>query len=230
MSIGGFQPLSLIDFPGRPCSIVFTQGCLFRCSYCHNPDLIPMESRDSSWNEERVLAHLEKRKSMVGAVCITGGEPTIQPDLIDFLKKVRLLGISIKLDTNGIAPQVVKKCIDECLVDYIAMDIKAPWSRYSAVIGDTVIQAGVRCSESFTLIQRSGIEHEFRTTICPGIHSQSDFNEMASYLLPGERYFIQKTSFIKTLDPTLSREGTFDPDELVKNLQERFGSCIIAVR
>lgn len=222
--------MSLIDYPGRPCSIIFTQGCIFACSYCHNPDLIPMRAQNPSWNEKVILEHLEKRKNMIDAVCITGGEPTIQSDLIDFLKKIRKLEIAIKVDTNGIMPLVVKRCIDERLVDYIAMDIKAPWQRYGVVIGVELPQAQERCSESFALIQNSDIDHEFRTTICPGVHTANDFEEMASYLLANERYFIQKTSFAKTLDPALSHDMAFDPEKLIKNLQERFMQCEITLR
>lgn len=230
MRIGGFQPLSLVDYPERPCSIVFTQGCLFRCAYCHNPDLIQMETSVVSWNEEAILTHLEKRKGIVDAVCISGGEPTIQVDIIDFLKKIRHLGLAIKLDTNGIMPRIVRQCIDEKLTDYIAMDLKAPWQKYTLVIGEILPDASERCNESFRLIQHSGIDHEFRTTISPGVHSLEDFEEMASYLLPRERYYVQQTSFHKTLDPALRREIGFDPEKLVEELKKRYGSCEIVLR
>lgn len=221
MKIGGFQPLSLIDYPAKPCSIIFTQGCVFRCSYCHNPDLIPLDAaplRDSNL----VLEFLEKRKKMIDAVCITGGEPTVQGDLIAFMELLKDRGFSVKLDTNGIKPSVLKEAIDKRLADYIAMDLKAPWERYGDVTGIQARQLIDACRESFAVLQYAGIPHEFRTTIAPRVHSEEDFQEMAGYLKPDETYYIQNTHFTKTLDPNISRDIGFDLDELVKNLQQQF--------
>lgn len=229
MRIGGFQPLSLIDYPAKPCSIIFTQGCVFRCSYCHNPNLIPLESkhlRDSS----AMLDFLTKRKKIVTAVCITGGEPTIQGDLIDFIKQLKERGFFIKIDTNGIRPGVVADLIDEELVDYIAMDIKAPWEKYKDVVVTAVPELVEACKESFRIIQQSSIEHEFRTTIYPSVHTEGDFYTMAGYLKPGEQYFIQKTRFDSILDPSISQESEYDGEEIALRLQARYASLHITLR
>ncbi|MBU2508807.1 anaerobic ribonucleoside-triphosphate reductase activating protein, partial [Patescibacteria group bacterium] len=119
MKIAGFQPLSLIDFPEKSCSIVFTQGCPFRCPFCHNPELIPTKS-EYSVSEEDVLAHLIKHKVMLDGVTITGGEPTLQPDLEDFIRMIKDLGFAVKLDSNGVHPEKLQRILDQNLVDYIA--------------------------------------------------------------------------------------------------------------
>lgn len=225
----GLQKLSLIDFPGRLCAIVFTQGCVFACGYCHNPELIPFSS-ESMIGEDEILEFLSHGRSMVDSICITGGEPTLHKGLLPFLYRLKSEGFHVKLDTNGIHPSIVKRAISEKLVDYIAMDIKAPWHKYLSVIrrgGEGVIE---QCRQTFAIIQESGIEHEFRTTIYPGIHTREDFFEMCGYLNTGEHYFIQKTSFRKNLDLSLSRITGFDIDSLVKILKETFSDCIIDQR
>lgn len=229
MKIGGFQPLSLLDYPEKPCSIIFTQGCVFKCSYCHNPDLIPLESI-SLRDTKLVIEFLEKRKKMIDAVCITGGEPTIQQGLLDFMKELKERGFFVKLDTNGIRPSVVEDAIEEELVDYIAMDIKAPWERYGEVSTNLAPQIIDACKESLRLIQHSALAHEFRTTVAPGVHTEEDFFVMAGYLKPNELYFIQNTRFEKTADPALPRTIPFIVKDLVSELQSRFTSLTICER
>lgn len=228
MNIAGVQALSLLDYPGKPCSIIFTQGCIFRCAYCHNPELIPLDAKPAQAVPD-VLAFLDERKNIVDAVCITGGEPTIQKGLVDFIGTLNKKGFSVKLDTNGIRPDIVKKLIDARLVDYFAMDLKAPWYRYRDVIrvGNDAIGEAVK--ETFALIQSSGIDHEFRTTILPGVHTADDFLEMAGYLYPGEHYFIQRTSFKKTLEP-LEMTNSIDTDRLKRDLEATYPSLMIGIR
>lgn len=229
MNIGGFQPLSLIDYPAKLCSIIFTQGCVFQCAYCHNPDLIPFEAQYVR-DPQLVLEFLEKRKKIVDAVCITGGEPTIQNGLIAFMRALKDRKFFVKLDTNGIKPSVLKEVLDEHLADYIAMDLKAPWERYGEVTGIAGQQSADTCRESFNLIQYSDISHEFRTTIAPSVHTEKDFMKMAGYLKQDEVYYIQSTHFAKTLDPNISRDIGFDIDELVNVLQQRFPLIHISKR
>ncbi len=167
---------------------------------------------------------------MVDAVCITGGEPTIQSGIIEFVKRLKEGGFFVKLDTNGIRPRIVADLIEEELVDYIAMDIKAPWEKYTRVVGIVAQELINACRESLRIIQSSSVEHEFRTTIFPSVHAEDDFYIMAGYLKPGERYFIQKTRFETTLDPRVSQEMEYDSREVVSGLQARFSSLHIAVR
>ncbi len=228
LSIGGFQKLSLIDFPETISSIVFTQGCSFRCSYCHNPDLIPFSQ--SSLHEEEIFEYLEQHKKILEGVCITGGEPTLQKDLIPFLKKIKEMGLKIKLDTNGIRPDVIEKVIAQQLVDYYAMDLKAPWDKYDMITKSVFKDAPQRCRETCYLISHSGSAHEFRTTIMPGVHIPQDFLIMAGYLQDGEKYYIQETQFKKTLDANISQEKKFSLSELVNELRIAFPQLIINVR
>ncbi len=227
MRIGGFQPLSLLDFPGHPCAIVFTKGCFFRCTYCHNPELIPC-NEDDLINQVEIFEYLRSHSNILEGVCITGGEPTLQNDLIDFMSIVKRHGFLVKLDTNGSRPEVVREILSEHLVDYIAMDLKAPWSKYGSLTRITNMMIE-RCMETFSLIQRSGVDHEFRTTVLPGFHQEDDFLEMAGYLVPGERYAIQKIRYEKTLHPIKERMP-FDGEAMIKILMENYPLLNISLR
>ncbi len=227
MRFAGIQSLSLLDFPGRPCAILFTQGCVFRCPYCHNPDLIP--TGEGGYAEEEILARLEKRRAMVDAVCITGGEPTLHPDLVPFLRRLKAAGFAVKLDTNGVHPRVVETVLCERLADYLAMDLKHVWERYADVTRVAAVQARDNCLESFRLIQGSGVPHEFRTTIAPGIHALDDFTTMAGYLRPGETYAVQSFRAGKTLAADLPQAG-FDAAAVVQLLRPLFPSLNLEAR
>ena len=229
MNIGGFQKFSLIDFPERTSIVIFTQGCLFRCAYCHNPELIPLQSA-SSVDKNDILWYLKKEKKLIDGVCITGGEPTLQRDLPDFIKEIKDLGFAVKLDSNGIRPDIVSQLIQQGLLDYVAMDLKHTWEKYGSVINIPGEEIIARCRETFQLLQTSGIDHEFRTTILPGTHTREDFFTMTGYLKKGERYFIQQTRFEKNLNPEIQREIGFDAEELAKDLQQTYPDIIITKR
>ena len=162
MKIGGFQPFTLTDYPGRVAAIVFTQGCNFRCPYCHNARLLPTDrpKRDLI-PETYVFDHLSRRRRQLDGLVITGGEPTIQEDLPRFIRRVRRLGLKIKLDTNGSRPGVIRQLLEENLLDYIAMDIKAPPEQYESVIRRPVDADALQAS--MELIKNSSVPHEFRT-------------------------------------------------------------------
>lgn len=229
MLIAGFQSLSLLDFPGKTCAIVFTQGCAFRCPYCHNPELIP--SRGATHiAEESVIRYLMEHRKMLDGVCITGGEPTLQPDLRRFIEHVKDIGMAVKLDTNGIHPELVREFLSAGLVDYVAMDLKHRWDAYADVIRVGGTRTIENCRETFGIIQDSGVDHEFRTTICPGVHSEADFMEMAGYLKPGEKYFVQNVQFKKTLDLNIPRESGIDVSGMVERLRASFPDRIIEAR
>ncbi len=221
MIISGFQPLSLLDYPGIICSIVFTQGCPFRCVYCHNPELIPVQASDLSKiiKEDDVLERLNRRKKIVEGVCITGGEPTVHPDLPEFIKKVKQLGMLVKLDTNGLTPRMVERLIKERLVDFFAMDLKHTWERYSEVIGIKQKNVIENCKETFHLIQDSSIPHEFRTTTYSALHSEHDLCEIASQLKEGENYALQEIRYETTLEPNLKKTQRLDLEAIAKRIR-----------
>lgn len=229
MKIGGFQPLTLLDFPGKVAAIVFTQGCLFRCDYCHNPDLIPRNVA-GSYDEAEILSLLERRSTILDGVCITGGEPTIQPDLLDFMAQIKALGLLVKLDTNGWRPEVVRQALERNLVDYIAMDIKAPWSKYEDIIkipADTIV---ARCQESLRLIIASGIDHEFRTTVWSAVHTPQDLTEIASYLPPDTYYNLQHVRYDTTLNPSIAQAPPLDLNQIIATIYTQHPSLVLSAR
>ena len=229
MKIAGFQKISLLDYPGTPCAIVFTQGCSFRCRFCHNPGLIPALALQLISNEE-FFAKLNEHKKMVGAVTITGGEPTLQPDLPEFIKRLKDEGYKVKLDTNGTNPGMVEKLIADGLLDYLAMDVKNDWENYDAVTNTGSAAVFERPKRTFAIIQNSDVAHEFRTTILPGAHTPESFMKMVGYLKPGEKYFIQDTHFEVMLDPTTPRVRGFDLDVLVAALRAKYPEILIEKR
>lgn len=223
MLLGGFQKLTLIDYPGKIATTVFTVGCSFRCPFCHNPELV-LSPGVSSNVEKEFFEFLEKRKGKLEGVCITGGEPTIQPDLTDFIKKIRNLGYFVKLDTNGSRPDVVRNIIKEKLADFIAMDIKGTPEKYKETTGG---KADIeRIKLSVDLIKNSGIPYEFRTTVVPGIHEESDFDEIAKWIGGSMAYYLQAYQETKILDPNLkkiTKGKMINLEKIRNNIQRNFG-------
>jgi pyruvate formate lyase activating enzyme len=191
MRFGGFQPFTLSDFPGRTAAIAFTQGCNFRCPYCHNGALLPMlVPEENLVPESVVLDHLRRRRMQLDGLVVTGGEPTLQPALPVFLRKVKGMGFLVKLDTNGSSPGVLKGLLDEELVDFVAMDIKAPSHKYSLLAG---VPAPLRAIEkSIALIKWSGVEHQFRTTHVPELLSSGDLQSIVNSLPDGSAHVVQR--------------------------------------
>ncbi len=209
MKIGGFQKFSLIDYPGEICAIVFTTGCNFKCPYCHNPELVEGDAADIRTAE--VMDFLERRTGKLSAVSITGGEPTLHKDLSDFIKAIKSFGYKVKLDTNGTKPDMLAKIIDEHLVDYIAMDVKAPFEKYGYVVRtncDTKI-----ISESIEIIMKSGVEYEFRTTAVSGLTTQQDILRIAETLKGARAYYLQRFIPSKTLDKGYMNKNTLQEKE-----------------
>ncbi len=202
MRIGGYQKLTLIDFPGTIAATVFTIGCSFRCGFCHNPELV-IKSQFPALNnmEEEFFAHLAKRTGKLEGVCITGGEPTIQPDIIEFIRKIKEMGFKVKLDSNGTRPDVLRKVFKEKLVDFVAMDIKNSPKNYDKAVG---LKADIeRVKLSVKLIMNSGIAYEFRTTVVPGIHTEEDFLEIAKWIKGARSYYLQEYREMRTLNPKM---------------------------
>jgi len=191
MVINGLQKLTLLDFPGRTACTVFTGGCDFRCPFCQNGSLVLRPESQPSMPEEEFFAYLEKRRGLLDGVCVTGGEPTLRPDLLDFLKKIRDKGYAVKLDTNGSRPDVLRAAIEGGLAGFAAMDIKTSLPRYPEVCGvpgyDT---APVR--ESAALLMEGRIPFEFRTTVVRELHRAEDFESIGEWLAGAPRYFLQQ--------------------------------------
>ncbi len=241
MIIGGFQKFSLIDYPGKISSIIFTRGCNFACAYCHNKELIgsgsnninmsnplnPLPSNSTITSEE-VLSFLQQRRGKIDAVVITGGEPTLQPDLIEFMKKIKKLGFLIKLDSNGSRPEVLKAAMKAKVVDYIAMDIKAPLEKYSVITKKEVDIKKIQ--ESIDLIKNSNIRHEFRTTVLKALLSKQDIMEIRN-LVFGSRLFLQKYISSKGLEKELGRQENYKDEEFLQ-FEENFRNqgCECSVR
>lgn len=191
MRISGFQKFSLIDYPGKITAIVFTQGCNFNCSYCHNSELIPLESASKLYlPEEAILAFLEKRKGKLEAVTITGGEPLLQADLVEFIRKVKKLGFLVKLDTNGSLPEKLRDILALKLIDYVAMDVKAPLAKYGRITRRKVNLQNLK--KSIRLIIKSGKDYEFRTTYPEKLTNKTDLLEILKLIKGAKRYFLQK--------------------------------------
>ena len=181
------QKVSLIDFPGKISTVVFTQGCNFRCEFCHNPSLVLPEMFDHIIDEKDVLSFLESRKGLIDGVVLSGGEPTIQADLFQFIEKTKEMGFLVKLDTNGTNPDVLSDLYSKNLLDYVAMDIKHVLEKYSIIVGKN---ANIReIQQSISIIMNSGIDYEFRTTIVPKFHSVDDIKQIVS-LIDGANCFV----------------------------------------
>ena len=189
MRISGLQKLTLLDFPERVACTVFSYGCNFRCPFCHNAGLVVGELPDEV-SEDSFFAYLDKRKGVLDGVAITGGEPTLQKDLIPFIKRIKEKDLAVKLDTNGARPDVVKRILDENLVDYFAMDVKNSPKKYSATAGTDVDLDAVR--ETISLLITRAPEYEFRTTVVKGFHEKGDFLDIGEMIKGAKKYFLQK--------------------------------------
>ena len=221
MKIGGFQKYSLIDYPGKVCTIVFTIGCNFRCPFCHNSELVIDKPKEMPI--EIVFEYLEKNKNLLDAVVITGGEPTLQPDLKDFVKKIKELGLLVKVDTNGARSDVVKELIDKGLVDYIAMDVKAPleFEKYNKVVGGVLTEEMFESvKNTIGIIMGSGIDYEFRTTVVPTLHSDEDIVAIARRIKSAKLYALQQFIPRNTLNPSFLKLPS-TPREKLEELKKK---------
>lgn len=199
MNICGLIKTTLLDFPGQVACTVFTGGCNFRCPFCHNSDLLEF-GLPSDYSEEDIFSFLQKRLPTLDGVAITGGEPTLQPDLPEFIKKIRDLGLKVKLDTNGIHPEMIKSLVASGLLDYVAMDIKAGPENYAKVCGfdvngcadeNTWPHIFGKLTETKDFLLEGRVPYEFRTTVVEGLHTEEDFYGIAKYIEGAENYFLQ---------------------------------------
>lgn len=226
--IGGVQKTTLIDFPGKVAAIVFTQGCNFRCGYCHNPSLaVSSPHWENRLSHKDILSFLQTRIGKLDGVVISGGEPTIQSGLYDFIKEIKNMGFLVKLDTNGTNPQVLERLINDNLLDYIAMDIKAPLEKYSQITGTYSLAPLGRggggeglhynIRKSISIIMQSNVDYEFRTTVIKSQLSFEDFEKIGQMINGAKRYYMQKFVPSEILDKNLINEQTYT-DEEFKNI------------
>lgn len=190
MNFSGFQKLTLLDFPGHVACTLFSHGCNFRCPYCHNAMLVTEEKSGDVFSDEEILAYLKKRKGILDGVCFTGGEPLIQKELPDFIRKVKELGFLVKLDTNGSFPERLKELVNEGLVDYVAMDIKNSLAKYGDTI-DIKNFSTEKVEQSIDFLIGSSIDFEFRTTIVAEYHTIQDIEDIAKRIKGAKKYFLQ---------------------------------------
>jgi len=229
MIIGGFQRFSLIDYPDKICAIVFTQGCNFRCPYCHNPELVEMKrSENIAFKEDEILSFLDRRRGKLNAVTITGGEPLLQLDLNAFLSAIKRLGYLVKLDTNGSFPLRLERIIQSKFVDYVAMDIKTSLNKYNHVIKRKIDTRKIL--DSIRLIMDSGLDYEFRTTVVKALFEKDDFYKIGQLIKNARLYVLQKFVPSKTLDDTFldMKSCTDEEFDCFKEIMEGFVQrCIV---
>lgn len=212
MNIHGFTKTTLLDYPGMVAATVFTGNCNFRCPFCHNyelvlnPDVFPAEG------PEEILEFLKKRFGILKGVCISGGEPTLDPDLKPFIQKIKDIGYKVKLDTNGFNPSVLENLIDNNLLDCVAMDIKAGRANYSLATGINNIDIS-KIEQSVDILANSNIDYEFRTTVVKNIHTTEDFQDIANWLPNNCNYFLQSFKETEGIGNNISCQS-FDKTEM----------------
>ena len=189
MLIKGFQKTTLLDYPSKVAATVFTGGCNFRCPFCHNASLVTHIDPENDISEAELLNYLKKRKGILDGICITGGEPTLQSDLADFCKKVKEIGLLIKLDTNGTRPDLLKSLIDSGLIDYVAMDIKNSKETYTTTCGISEFPEGVE--KSIEILMNANIPYEFRTTVVKEFHTKESIESLCKWIKGAKKYYLQ---------------------------------------
>lgn len=221
MNMGGIQKLSLLDYPDRTCCTIFTVGCNYRCPFCHNASIIQSQRSEQEIPQEEVITFLKRRRGLLDGVCITGGEPLLQDGLEDFIRKIKSLGFSVKLDTNGSFPRKLKQLIESGLMDYVAMDIKNSPDCYGRTIGANNYNLDP-IKESVDLLLSNAVPYEFRTTVVRELHTSKNILSMAQWIKGAERYYLQ--SFVDSGDVLesglsgYSREDMQTFQELVRPL------------
>ncbi len=190
MKIYGLQKTTLVDYPGHVATTLFTGGCNFRCPYCHNGDLVIGLDDIEPYALEDIFSHLQKRKGVLDGVVISGGEPTLQTDLPDFIRQIKELGYLVKLDTNGTNPAMLRSLVEEGLVDYVAMDIKHSRAKYASIshAADDSLES---IAASVDYLKEGHVDYEFRTTLCKELHKETDMTAIGLWLMGAKAYYLQ---------------------------------------
>jgi pyruvate formate lyase activating enzyme len=230
MKIAGLQKTTLIDYPGRIAATVFLSGCNFRCPFCYSAELVLLEKiKDHpALSEEYFFDFLKEKVGLLEAVVVCGGEPTLNPELPSFLKRIKDMGFMVKLDTNGSNPEMLRSLIKEGLVDYIAMDVKAPREKYiETVKGEADLN---KIEESIRILKEGKADYEFRTTVVPLVHKKEDILSIAAWLKPAKRYFLQSFRGEKTIDPAFTGVKPYPEAfllEIKREIASNFQECQI---
>ncbi len=190
MLILGMQKTTLLDYPGKVATTLFTGGCNFRCPYCHNRDLVIPPADVIAYSMEEIFEHLNNKKKILDGVCITGGEPTLHKDLPDFIRKIKDLGLLVKLDSNGTNPKMLRTLIDSGLIDYVAMDIKHSKDKYNTIACMKTFDIQP-IQESIDILMEGKIDYEFRTTIMKECHESDDMESIGRWLKGAKAYYLQ---------------------------------------
>ena len=230
MKIGGLQKLTLIDYPGKIAATVFLMGCNLRCAFCYNSDIVLPEKikKQKAIPQKEFFNFLKERKTLLDAVCIGGGEPTIYKDLPTFIKKIKKIGFLVKLDTNGTNPKMLRYLIDKKLVDYVAMDIKAPREKYDLVCQKKVNIKNIE--KSIKILKEEKIDYEFRTTIVPTLHTKEDILQILKWIRPSKKYYLQNFSPKTTINLKLETVKPYSQKfllEIQKLIAPFFETCQI---
>jgi len=212
MQLKGLEKLTLIDYPGHMACTVFVFGCNFRCGFCHNPELVIDDGRETI-KQETFFNFLKERKDFLEGVCITGGEPTLNNDLPDFIRKIKKIGYLVKLDTNGTNPEMLEDLIKEKLIDYVAMDVKAPIEKYEKIANAKVDIEKLK--KSIEIIKNSALDYELRTTATPDL-AENDFLKIAEWIKGAKNYYIQQFRPIKTLDKAFEKRKPIPDEKLLE--------------
>lgn len=216
MNIKGIQKTTLLDFPEKLACTIFTGGCNFRCPFCHNASLVLKAGEVEEISEEEFFSYLTKRKGVLDGVCITGGEPLLNPNLSDFIKKIRSLGLLVKLDTNGSFPDKLEALLDEGLLDYVAMDIKNSKSKYALTAG--LKDYPEEIEKSIDIIIKKAPDYEFRTTVVRELHDIQDIVEIASRIKNAKKYFLQ--SYVDSGDIIETGLSPYSAQEMLEILEK----------
>ena len=222
MKILGMEKVSFVDYEGKICTTIFTGGCNYKCPFCHNSGIVKQEYKEITENE--VIEHLLSRKKMIDALTISGGEPTLQPDLENFVRKIKDLGFLVKLDTNGTNPEVLKNLLDKNLLDYVAMDVKNNFDSYNQICGTHLTQIE-NVKKSLDLLKNSEIDYELRTTLVNNFHKKENIEKLAKDIAGHKKLFLQK--FVESdtcFDKNLEEVPLLDAQEFQKILEKEISA------
>ncbi len=225
MIVHGLQKLTLLDYPGKVACTLFTGNCNFSCPFCQNSGLVLHPQEENVIADEDLWAFLDRRKGILDGVCVSGGEPTLQTDLADFLYRLKEMGYLVKIDSNGQKPDVLKKLVGEQLVDYIAMDVKNCKERYGETVGISGFSVD-KVSESIAFLLEGNVDYEFRTTVCRELHSRENLRELVEWIAPCRRYYLQQyKESDNVIRPGFTAYSDDEMKEIADELREKL-ACV----